>query len=190
MIPSVGRIVHYKLGNYEVENEINERMSSINRHEVGQIVPMLIVKVHAPDGQANEQTSVNGRAFLDGDHDLWVTSRQQGDGLSQWSDPVANAAAFGPGATPTGTLTVDTGLRDEVSALDKRVTVLESLPEASQAIADTPTPAEAAPAEEAAETPAEEAAEPAEATPAAAPADAPAEATSAPATGSAAAPAA
>lgn len=46
----------------------------------GQQYPLLVVVAHQ-DG------SVNGRAFLDGEDDLWVTSVKQGDAEGQWDWP-------------------------------------------------------------------------------------------------------
>lgn len=88
MIPSVGRIVHYKLGEYDIK-ELDDRLgraSHLNPPMEGEIYPMLIVRVWADE--PTETTAVNGRVFLDGRHDHWVTSRQQGDGPGHWSDPV------------------------------------------------------------------------------------------------------
>lgn len=132
MIPSVGRIVHYKLGDYEVDNEINGRMSNLNRHEAGQVVPMLIVRVW--EEEPTEKSAVNGRVFLDGQHSLWVTSRVQGDGLSQWSEPPrVEQAAPAPAAAASG------------SKGKKAAATPPAEPEAAAA-SETETPAEPEPA--------------------------------------------
>ena len=88
MIPSVGRIVHYRLASGDLgQVQYKQPGMSCNPHREGDIVPMLICRVWAgPDG-ANEQTCVNGQAFVDGNFSLWVTSRQQGPNPGQWSDP-------------------------------------------------------------------------------------------------------
>ncbi len=88
MIPSVGRIVHYRLASSDLA-EIESTKTSADRHgnphHEGQVVPMLICRVFADD--PSEGTAVNGQAFIDGDFSIWVTSRVQGDGPCQWADP-------------------------------------------------------------------------------------------------------
>ena len=86
MIPSVGRIVHYRLASHDLP-AINARIpgQSGNPHAEGDVVPMLICRVWAPE--PTESTVVNGQAFVDGNYSLWVTSRLQGDQPGQWADP-------------------------------------------------------------------------------------------------------
>lgn len=87
MIPSVGRIVHYKLGQYDIQ-ELQDRLSRVshlNRPTEGEVYPMLITKIFTDS--PTEESPVNGRVFLDGRHDHWVTSRKQGDGPGSWSEP-------------------------------------------------------------------------------------------------------
>ena len=81
-----GRIAHYVLTESDVQI-IKERRSHAdnipiqdklkgvqyfqgNSVEVGQPCPMMIVKVWSPSG------TINGKVFLDGADDYWVTSRQ------------------------------------------------------------------------------------------------------------------
>jgi hypothetical protein len=85
--PMIGQVVHYKLGSYDLE-QFNDRMSNLSEHVEGQVLPMIVTKVHEidPDADTADQVvKVNGRVFLDGDHDLWVTLRKEGEGLSQWT---------------------------------------------------------------------------------------------------------
>ena|SRR5437868_10229098 len=90
MTPSVGRIVHYMLTEQDAAQVMRRRTDgpSIadrvkedkwpvgaqahvgNPVSAGDVYPMLIVWVSAGD-------MVNGRVFLDGSDDLWVTSREQ-----------------------------------------------------------------------------------------------------------------
>jgi hypothetical protein len=79
MVPSLGRIVHYSLSDSDVAS-IPDAASALNAPRAGDVYPMLIVRVW---GDA-ETSSVNGRVFLDGRHDLWVTSRSQGSGAGSW----------------------------------------------------------------------------------------------------------
>lgn len=92
MTPSIGRIVHYVLGELDCA-QINRRRTTGDAirdrikiaawplgaqahvgHNVvaGETFPMLIVRVF-------ESGAVNGRVFLDGSDDLWVTSVDQVD---------------------------------------------------------------------------------------------------------------
>lgn len=86
MIPSVGRIVHYKFSEHDL-GHVSDRASNLNTPRQGDVYPMVILRAWAgPDG-ATETTCVNGRVLLDGLHDLWKTSCAQGDGEGQWSEP-------------------------------------------------------------------------------------------------------
>lgn len=101
MIPSVGRIVHYKLTAQDAE-QVNRRradwqadraekvtaaigyMAHVgNTASEGDVYPMLIVRVWG----MTEGSSVNGQVFLDGNDTLWVTSVGQGDQPRQWHEP-------------------------------------------------------------------------------------------------------
>ncbi len=90
MIPSVGRIVHYRLSAKQAL-ETNERRLDKPSHyhgnfaSEGDVYPMLIVRLwtEAPD----EESVVQGQVFLDGNDTLWTTSVKQGTEVGQWSDP-------------------------------------------------------------------------------------------------------
>jgi hypothetical protein len=95
MIPSVGRIVHYKLGKGEAD-QINKRRQDARLSQVAQGESGVVVHTgntaRAGDTRVwsddpTENTSVNGQVFLDGNDSLWATSRQQGAHDTQWSDP-------------------------------------------------------------------------------------------------------
>jgi len=101
MVPSIGRIVHYRLGAGDadtINGRRNDAMRSLrallrdgavlhvgNQVKAGDVYPMMIVRVWAEE--PTESTAVQGQVFLDGDDTLWVSSRQQGDGEGQWSAP-------------------------------------------------------------------------------------------------------
>jgi hypothetical protein len=76
MTPS---IVHYTLADYDVAT-IPAGASELNAPVAGDVYPLLITRTF------KDSEAVNGRVFLDGQHDLWVTSRVQGDGPGQWSE--------------------------------------------------------------------------------------------------------
>lgn len=88
MIPSVGRIVHYRLASGDLGLlDYKQPGDSCNTHREGDVIPFLICRVCAgPDG-APEDTCVNGQGFVDGNFSLWLTSRQQGDGPGRWFVP-------------------------------------------------------------------------------------------------------
>lgn len=77
MVPSVGRIVHYKLTPNDVRRIENDREHydlAANSVNPGDVYPMLIVRVWAP---GNPASAVQGQVFLDGEDSLWVTSVSQ-----------------------------------------------------------------------------------------------------------------
>ena len=107
--PSVGRIVHYKLAEYDAE-AINSRRSDAgafrrarsggpiepgepgrtghvehtgNSVAAGEVYPAVVVRVFgdSPNGACNLQV------LLDGNDTYWATSRAGGDGPCQWSWP-------------------------------------------------------------------------------------------------------
>lgn len=101
MVPSAGRIVHYKLSASDAA-EIERRRADAracaasgqrtgfmvhvgNPVKAGDVYPMMITRVWAE--RPDENTCVQGQVFLDGNDALWVTSRQQGFDESQWHDP-------------------------------------------------------------------------------------------------------
>jgi hypothetical protein len=93
--PTVGRIVYYKLSQTNAE-QINKRRNDYgqnpktdwpagaqahvgNRAEVGEIYPMIIVRVWPEDTHG-----VNGQVLLDGNDLFWVTSVAQGEAEGDW----------------------------------------------------------------------------------------------------------
>lgn len=99
--PSIGRIVHYMLG----ENDaavINKRRDDFdkarytdkrpeveetgfqahlgNRAEAGQVFPAIIVRVFGG-------AAANLKVLLDGSDDFWATSRSEGEGPFRWTWP-------------------------------------------------------------------------------------------------------
>jgi len=105
MIPTIGRIVHYKLSEYDAD-AINQRRSDAaafqrslvvqpeagergrsghvlhvgNEAEAGQVYPATVVRTWGG-------TTVNLHVTLDGSDTYWATSRPEGDGESQWTWP-------------------------------------------------------------------------------------------------------
>lgn len=79
-VPSVGRIVHYRLSALDVETirrhrampstEFGATAHRGNAVSEGDIFPMLIVRVWG----TSPESAVNGHVFLDGNDTLWVTS--------------------------------------------------------------------------------------------------------------------
>lgn len=103
MLPSIGRIVHYTLTDYDAES-INKRRDDAqrfnpaknetgvivhvgNKAEAGQVFPLLITRVWG-EGEA---AAVNGQVFLDGNDVYWATSRIQGQEPGQWRAPERTA---------------------------------------------------------------------------------------------------
>ncbi len=105
MVPTVGRIVHYRLSAQDAE-QINRRRTdggSIalrmkanpaewpagaqahigNSVAEGDTYPMLITRVWG----STPESSVNGQVFLDGNDVLWATSVQVGEGPRAFSWP-------------------------------------------------------------------------------------------------------
>lgn len=84
MIPTIGRIVHYRLCEQDA-NQINKRRADATANPVaqGDVYPLVITRVWgATDGSA-----VNGQVLLDGTDSLWVTSVSEGDGERNWFVP-------------------------------------------------------------------------------------------------------
>lgn len=102
MIPSIGRIVHYKLTasdadainrrRADAESALSEHRANANgvlvhsgnRVSEGDIYPLMITRVWADADHLSEGTAVNGQVHLDGNDTLWVTSRTQGDEGGRW----------------------------------------------------------------------------------------------------------
>lgn len=76
MIPSAGRIVHYKMSAGDIANAVPDASHSLNRPGVGAVLPAMIVRVWADE--PTEDTACNLQVFLDGDCSYWATSRKQG----------------------------------------------------------------------------------------------------------------
>lgn len=98
MVPSVGRIVHYRLTEIDAASITKRRavlldavqqtgtvVEAGNAVREGDVYPLVITRVWADN--PTEGTAVNGQVLLDGNDTLWVTSRIQGDDLGRWSDP-------------------------------------------------------------------------------------------------------
>lgn len=78
MIPTVGRVVHYRVSAEEAA-QITERHRSAggNYAQEGDVYPLLITRVWGDQ----EYSSFNGTLFLDGPNStLWITSTHIGDG--------------------------------------------------------------------------------------------------------------
>jgi hypothetical protein len=80
---SVGRIVHYRMALYDVENYVVTPHGSVgNRPNQGDAYPAVVVRLnHAESG------SVNLQVFLDGSDSYWATSRTEGDEPGHWFWP-------------------------------------------------------------------------------------------------------
>ena len=89
MIPSIGRIVHYRLNEQDVEQIKRLRMVDQDRQgnepKAGQTYPAMIVAVWGVT--PSENTSANLQVILDGNDSLWATSRGQGAEFGQWHEP-------------------------------------------------------------------------------------------------------
>jgi hypothetical protein len=104
MVPSVGRIVHYKLTQQDADQINKRRKDARNKNaagvtlasqELGAVVhtgnevraadvyPSVITRIWgSTDGSA-----VNGQVLLDGNDLFWATSRLEGEGEGFWSIP-------------------------------------------------------------------------------------------------------
>ncbi len=70
-VPSVGRVVHYHVGEFDSEEL---------RHNHAEDLPAVIVRVWT-------DTCVNLKVLTDGPIDVWKTSIVLGDAPGQWSWP-------------------------------------------------------------------------------------------------------
>ena len=103
MIPTIGRIIHYRITDQDAE-QINRRRTtgtSIasriacaewpvgvqahigNQVTVGDVFPAMIVRVWGH----TEGSACQLQVFLDGNDSYWATSRQEGDLNGQWFVP-------------------------------------------------------------------------------------------------------
>lgn len=90
MTPTIGRIVHYKLSEYDATSINDERLKSGkhgNKATAGDVLPAMIVRVWGDTPTSSVQLQV----FLDGDHTYWATSRGQGDQPGMWLWPTRDA---------------------------------------------------------------------------------------------------
>lgn len=91
MTPTIGRIVHYRLSEYDAKL-IDERSPQVvdgrqvrNAVRAGSVLAARIVQVFPPS-----TTTVNLKVDLDGEGEYWATSRQEApDDMSEgyWSWP-------------------------------------------------------------------------------------------------------
>ena len=93
--PSIGRIVHYALSAHDAdcvngrradalksgfaEQETGAQVHTGGMVDTGELVPAILTYVHS-------ETMVNLKVFLDGNDDLWVTSRAKHDNPDDEAD--------------------------------------------------------------------------------------------------------
>jgi len=86
MQPTIGRIVHYTLGDQDAR-WIEENVPAFQRNaaRAGQTYPAVVVAVFHPS-----TTTANLKVLLDGGAgaEYWATSRTEGDEPGQWSWPL------------------------------------------------------------------------------------------------------
>lgn len=101
MIPTIGRIVHYRLGEHGAA-QINKRREDAYKHigehreksdgsvvhagnavRAGDVYPLIITRTWGE----SEGSLVNGQLLLDGNDSFWVTSAAEGDGEGNWFVP-------------------------------------------------------------------------------------------------------
>lgn len=104
--PSLGRIVHYKLGALDA-TAINRRREHAGAHmeehraassgvqvhvgndvKAGDVFPMIITKIWDPE--AHPTSLVNGQVMLDGNDLYWATSVRCGEGEREFTWPMRN----------------------------------------------------------------------------------------------------
>lgn len=92
MIPSIGRIVHYKLQQHDIESIRQQRFDGQNNFgdrgnpvEVGDVFPAMITRVWDPE--PTEESVVQLQVFLDGNDQIWASSAHQGEENGQWREP-------------------------------------------------------------------------------------------------------
>ena len=80
MIPSLGRIVHYTLSQYDADT-INQRRGAGSAFQgnvvkEGDVFPLIITRVWG----SSEDSAFNGQLMLDGNDTRWITSTSIGEG--------------------------------------------------------------------------------------------------------------
>ncbi len=85
IVPTVGRIVLYRLSQVDITSIMNARRNSVlrgNAMEAGDIFPAMVVAVWGE----TPTSAVNLKVMLDGDDSFWATSRVVGDtpGTYHW----------------------------------------------------------------------------------------------------------
>lgn len=103
MTPSLGRIVHYRLTEQDVQlieagrrtgtpartlDDPDEGIMLVqfgNPVREGDVYPLVVVR--AVGNEQENNACINGKVLLDGTDTLWVTSRTQGDGTGNWFWP-------------------------------------------------------------------------------------------------------
>jgi hypothetical protein len=86
-VPTVGRIVHYQLSEYDVKQIEQARAEDPraaqrpwNQVYEGKVCGAQVTAVFG-------ESCCNLRVVLDGLDDLWATSRTEGEGVGRWSWP-------------------------------------------------------------------------------------------------------
>ncbi len=86
MQPTIGRIVHYRLSEQDVEGILDWRKKGSgtqldhgNMPEPGNLLPAIVTHVSGP--------YINAQVFLDGNHSWFVLSVAEGTGRGMWSWP-------------------------------------------------------------------------------------------------------
>ena len=83
MPPSLGRIVHYTLSDYDAAAITQRRKDDSTVANLvcgGQVFPAIVVRVFGG-------TTINLKVFLDGDDTYWATSRVEGADQGTWCWP-------------------------------------------------------------------------------------------------------
>ena len=116
MIPTIGRIVHYRLSSQDAQ-EIRRRRDDFlkyrqsktgglhegyqahagNSVNAGEVFPMIIVRTWGDD----ERAAVSGQVFLDGSDVFWATSRHEGGAPGQWTWPERAGVGAAPRYSPS-----------------------------------------------------------------------------------------
>jgi hypothetical protein len=106
MRPTIGRVVHFKLTNAQVDEIAGRRTTvasvqdrikggtwpvGIQAHigagnSEGDVLPMIITRIHL-DQFGPGIDGVSGQVFLDGNDSFWVENVAEGKGPGQWAWP-------------------------------------------------------------------------------------------------------